>query len=449
MLNEVLEMPLNEIYKHGIERLRALLSKEPVGYETLEDLAGIIGILAALANEKRAYYFGRYKETEGDRFEEHMSSAKIKDIVEYLRNIKAIEPDDVLTIEERKGKVESRITSSEDSRSKLDPFVLKLYMVASGIVSFPGEENVLDEYVAIHRRRGISHIVSRRFVRTRGPYFGYRIVERSEAISMLKRAFEARLKRLYDRFKASRIALTDEGKEILNMLYERVTLGKGVGELKVEGTKLYERVDLRPPCMQAIYLKLKSSGHLTHPMRFQLGTFLKRAGMDVEEQKRFRYENAVDNINVSREDFEKHAGYIIEHVYGLRGSGKDYNTPSCERARSGDYYCPFAKEDPESLRELLRDLKVKEERIDKIVEAASTKDKAGYMRACMLFFEATIGKKPFKSRRNPTGYLYRAARAAGLIKGKDKKKNEGSSEGARWGIRGSVSGGGGGVDSVS
>ena len=82
----------------------------------------------------------------------------------------------------------------------------------------------------------------------------------------------------------------------------------------------------------------------------------------------------------------------------------------------------------------MKSLGVPEKYIEKIVEEASKRTEAGYMRACMLYFEAKIGKRPFKARKSPLGYLMRAARAKGLLK-RSEEKEDGRSESSRGRIR--------------
>lgn len=80
-----------------------------------------------------------------------------------------------------------------------------------------------------------------------------------------------------------------------------------------------QRIDCYPPCIYELLTNLQSKGHLAHMENWQLGTFLKKVGMSIEEQKQFWYKNSIDNVGQSYEEFEKKVGYQIEHIYGLAG----------------------------------------------------------------------------------------------------------------------------------
>ena len=100
--------------------------------------------------------------------------------------------------------------------------------------------------------------------------------------------------------------------------------------------------------MNQLLLTLTEIGHLPHGERWVLGVFLKQLGMSAEDQKRFWYQRAVDNIGLTFEDFSAKVGYSIDHLYGKVGSGVDYNTPKCETIIS-TYFCPFAKKSADEI----------------------------------------------------------------------------------------------------
>jgi DNA primase large subunit len=81
-----------------------------------------------------------------------------------------------------------------------------------------------------------------------------------------------------------------------------------------------------PPCMKDIYIRARRGEHLSHHERFAIATFLLNIGADVD---------AVVDVFRNMPDFkEKITRYQVEHLAGLRGSGKKYNTYSCEKMRS-------------------------------------------------------------------------------------------------------------------
>jgi len=124
-------------------------------------------------------------------------------------------------------------------------------------------------------------------------------------------------------------------------------------EFALKGKKLYERPELWPLCMRMLLSRLESTGYLPHGERLQLGLFLKRLGMTLEEQMEFWYKFSVDNVGIPWDEFEKKGGYHIRHIYGVVGSRKDYEAPKCETIIS-KYFCPYKNLSSAQLREVLR-----------------------------------------------------------------------------------------------
>ena len=126
------------------------------------------------------------------------------------------------------------------------------------------------------------------------------------------------------------------------------------GKVDLEDYDLFNRQDIFPQCMLDLYNIVMTKGHLNHTERFQLGLYLKRLGMSVEEQLRFWYNNAVDNVGMSYEEFAHgNPGYIIRHMYGLEGGETDYNAPACSKLQF-EYYCTFMHQSPEEIDKRLR-----------------------------------------------------------------------------------------------
>lgn len=142
-----------------------------------------------------------------------------------------------------------------------------------------------------------------------------------------------------------------------------------------------------PPCMKYLLERLMKTGRLPHTYRVQFGAFLKRMGMDLETQLDFWYNNAVDNVNISKEQFLKFAGYQIRHLYGLEGGRKDYEVPKCSTAIAS-YFCLFS-----SLRkELVEDFLIKayphmSERQRQVILKSISEDLP--KKACALTFKFT------------------------------------------------------------
>jgi DNA primase large subunit len=113
-----------------------------------------------------------------------------------------------------------------------------------------------------------------------------------------------------------------------------------------------DNMDHYPPCMHYLLQSFKETGYLKHNYRLQVGTFLKRIGMDVETQLRFWYDSSVDNVGISFEAFKKRAGYQIRHLYGLEGSKTDYEVSSCKKNFT-DNFCLFAHVNTNELNKIL------------------------------------------------------------------------------------------------
>lgn len=122
--------------------------------------------------------------------------------------------------------------------------------------------------------------------------------------------------------------------------------------LELEGENLSSDFDLYPPCMKYLIQDVKEHGYIKHNYRFQLGLFLKKIGMDVQSQLHFWYELAVDNVGLTFDQFDKRAGYLIRHIYGMEGSKTDYEVPKCKKIMT-DYFCPFTHINPKDLEALL------------------------------------------------------------------------------------------------
>jgi len=105
---------------------------------------------------------------------------------------------------------------------------------------------------------------------------------------------------------------------------ERPRLRGAGGRVKLpEGVIVEEAF---PPCMAEILARARRGEHLSHHERFAIATFMLNIGADVD---------TVVDVFRSMPDFnEKITRYQVEHLAGLRGSGKKYRTYSCEKMRT-------------------------------------------------------------------------------------------------------------------
>lgn len=81
-----------------------------------------------------------------------------------------------------------------------------------------------------------------------------------------------------------------------------------------------------PPCILRIIGIIESGGNPSHEERFNLAAFLANIGLDVDSI--LEYFRKTPDFN------EKIARYQIEHISGVRGSGKKYMPYSCEKMKS-------------------------------------------------------------------------------------------------------------------
>ncbi|MEA2071347.1 MAG: hypothetical protein U9O98_08660 [Asgard group archaeon] len=244
----------------------------------------------------------------------------------------------------------------------------------------------------------------------------------------IKRKFE---KMLRDRIKetgekmdrTARSAVREIQEELGKIIYE---MAKSSGKVDMSIYDFYHRQDLFPQCMLDLYNEVMSKGHLGHNERFQLGLFLKKMGMPLQEQMRFWYRNAVDNAGISFDQFERgNAGYIIRHMYGLEGGETDYNAPGCERIQ-GEYYCTFLHQSidkiDKNIRKEFENPSKKEEDLIRELERKVIDKKPS--EACAILFKLRYGWKAYPIR-HPISYAKYAAKAKKLLTdNRDKIKGQ-------------------------
>jgi DNA primase large subunit len=81
-----------------------------------------------------------------------------------------------------------------------------------------------------------------------------------------------------------------------------------------------------PPCMREILERARRGEHLSHHERFAIATFLLNIGAEIDY--------VVDVFRAMPDFKEKITRYQVEHLAGLRGSGKKYSTYSCEKMKT-------------------------------------------------------------------------------------------------------------------
>jgi DNA primase large subunit len=246
-------------------------------------------------------------------------------------------------------------------------------------------------------------------------------------VSSIKLAFEQILR---DRIKETAARMDRTIRKPLRKIQEELgqlihSMARSSGMYDFEGYKLYRRQDIFPQCMLDLYNEVMTKGHLGHEERFQLGLFLKKMGMSIDEQLEFWYNNAVDNTGLSFEQFSSgNPGYIIRHMYGLEGGETDYSAPNCETIQN-QYYCTFMHQAAEKIDENIRkEFKNPSEQVEQKIRYLERKviDKKP-SEACAQMFSLRYhrGCKPVS---HPVNYARYAARVKGIIKSAQDKKEE-------------------------
>ncbi len=149
---------------------------------------------------------------------------------------------------------------------------------------------------------------------------GYVRVTRSEFFRIVEEYLREKL--------AEKVDYSFEGLERLTKIVYDFEM-KRKEDLKFEGAK---NVECYPPCFRKIISDIKAGINVPHSARFALASFLLKIGHSVDE---------VLQVFSHAPDFdEEKARYQIEHIAGLRGSGKEYEVPSCDTMKT--YHNCFA-----------------------------------------------------------------------------------------------------------
>ncbi len=282
----------------------------------------------------------------------------------------------------------------------------------------------LSEFVGIHFTE-VSEVVGKKRALLYngfaiGPLFVFRI--------SVKRAFEKKLLSKLEELKQKEI----DDFHLLKVIKTIKTDLKKIIHKPTEGTEkvpvgheLYHRTDLFPLCMRDLYGILLNKGHLSHEERLQLGLFLKKLGMSLEQQTKFWYENSVDNIGLNFEEFKNRVGYLIRHMYGLEGSKTDYNCPKCSTIIRS-YYCSFAKKSVAELEKIVKK-EIPQENVEKDFDVQFNALKESIVwkkprQACKTFFNLKYDVQ-IKAIHHPIAYVRKALKITKKKPSHEKKGN--------------------------
>ncbi|KAI4465674.1 dna primase large subunit [Holotrichia oblita] len=177
------------------------------------------------------------------------------------------------------------------------------------------------------------------------------------------------------------------------------------GKVGLTSLDVYAR-DHFPLCMKYVYGILKSTHHLKHDCRLQLGLFLKGIGLTYEDSMTFWKNEFTKKIDSGK--FDKEYAYNIKHMYGLVGQRTSYSAYSCIKIISsnvgvGDHHgCPYKHWDSVILRTKLNELGMTTEAVEDIVNTAS---KGHYQIACCKHFEYIHGQQNKVAISHPNQYF--------------------------------------------
>ena len=119
-----------------------------------------------------------------------------------------------------------------------------------------------------------------------------------------------------------------------------------------------------PPCMMQMRERMKTTHHLKWDGRKQMGAFLKRAGLTMEDSMSWWKTNFTGS-HVTPEKFEKEYAYAVRYLYGKEGNGHGYKPYTCMRMIMGEppnerdgkiHGCPFKTMSEDQLTLMLRKL---------------------------------------------------------------------------------------------
>ena len=237
----------------------------------------------------------------------------------------------------------------------------------------------------------------------------------------LKKAFERNLQEEIE--KAQDLLGVNESidqvvQEIEQNLAKHTQIRSQFSSAEFEGKDLQSHPEIFPPCMIYLLSELEKTGRLTHTNRLQLGFFLKKIGMSVDDQLHYWYEKSVDNLNISYTEFQRTSGYQIRHLYGLEGGKKDYDVPKCSTIATS-YFCPFVHLAPAILIVFLsnnfltnkKSLTPSKKQLENIVSRSSRDPTL----ACKDYFPLIYRKSLYRKIVHPLQWARYASKFEGLM----------------------------------
>ena len=199
---------------------------------------------------------------------------------------------------------------------------------ASGVYLKVPFEDVLD---SVKKRRAFLH---------RGDAY----VPYTELLNFVEPRFKMALSRELTRL-SKVIHLVEQDKRLVPLLNHLREQYLAYGDFKQDATGVTGTLSLKnlnqaanlafPPCMLQMRERLKSHHHLKYDGRKQLGAFLKRAGLSMEDSLTF-WKSSFQGSHVTPDKFDKEYAYAVRYLYGKEGNGHGFRPFSCVRMIMGE-----------------------------------------------------------------------------------------------------------------
>lgn len=156
--------------------------------------------------------------------------------------------------------------------------------------------------------------------------YGWVYASKTEAARLGEEALKKLIEKRVDEIKLDELSIPDSLFAIIEDLSSE--WGLHIKKLKERWTPVSSETseDAFPPCIKAIMEDIKAGKNVPHSARFAMASFLLNIGMSTDE---------VLEVFKAAPDFnERIARYQVEHIAGMRGSGKKYSPYKCENMRT-------------------------------------------------------------------------------------------------------------------
>ncbi|CAL1276301.1 unnamed protein product [Larinioides sclopetarius] len=280
--------------------------------------------------------------------------------------------------------------------------LMSLMMIAEDLNSDLKEESIKVPYTSV-----LKFVEERTFPLE----YGYVKVPLDSLKLLLTVVFEEILVQGLNQIKASNCVqvLKDSRIQYMQQEIQRLFKTNLSSSVSISSTLLEEHLDQEsknfPLCMVNLHNLLRSNHRLQHTSRVQYILYLKEIGVPCQEViNLFMKEYSIPVINKqicnsktcdhSWADSQNRYIYSIEHLYGNRGSRKNYRAHSCNALQnsgnSSDGGCPYACFDDKNLEKVLSSCSFEVKDIEDIKLLSSTKE---YAKACQTNLLMKIKRK--------------------------------------------------------